>query len=59
MTISQLIKRGYLIHTQNSEQLRRRVVFTGAGFYSLDDRKIYRRGRFPTFSRLFIGECEK
>jgi hypothetical protein len=59
MTIDQLKKQGYPIHHENNEQLRRRVVFTGAGFYSLDDRKVYRRGRFATFSRLFIGERDQ
>jgi hypothetical protein len=56
-TIKALKKAGYQIESlTTAEQLRRRVDFVGAGFYSQDAGKVYRAGRFKSHSRIHIGE---
>ena len=32
--------------------LHREIVYSGAGWYSMDDNKVYLKGKFPTYSRI-------
>ena len=60
LTLSDLKNEGYNVDFIADKQLTRQIDFEGVGFYSLDSYKVYRRGRFATTSRVFIGDkpCE-
>lgn len=47
----------YKVKYDSVKALNRRVDFTGPGWYSMNDRKVYRKGRFPTHSRILIQGC--
>jgi hypothetical protein len=53
-TLRQLRKEGHRFEIAG-QQLRRRIAYEGAGFYSLHGDGTYRRGRFRSHSRLYIG----
>lgn len=58
MNLTQLREQGWTVVYDLPRQLQREIIFEGAGSYSMDDSYTYRRGVFPTWSRIHIKEKE-
>lgn len=48
---------GVELHCDEREAVEsRRIEYVGPGWYSLDEKDIYRFGKFATFSRILVTE---